>query len=113
MIKTAFTAEHFLVSDESAKFEEALAIRRRVFVDEQNGSPDVEPDSYDTQATQWLLRAPNSIAAATGRLIPANGTTAKIGRIAVLKEFRGIGLAGILMESILDHAVKNGFKEAV
>jgi predicted GNAT family N-acyltransferase len=110
--KTEYITKRFRPDSEPELFDTALAIRREVFVQEQNGSPDIEPDSQDPTATQWLLTTLNGEPVATGRLIP-QGTIAKIGRIAVLKPYRGQGIAAVLMADIIDQAIQQGYQEAV
>lgn len=111
--KTEYATKQFRIDDEPGLFAQALAIRIEVFVREQNGSPDVEPDNYDPQATQWLLETQDGIPVATGRLIPKENGIAKIGRIAVLKDYRGKGVAGLMLADILNTAIREGYKEAV
>lgn len=77
-----------------AQMEEALAVRRRVFVDEQGVPEEEEIDRYDgdpatvTGAVQVLGRL-NGVAIATGRLLLDMGDRyPHVGRVAVLAEHR-------------------------
>lgn len=86
--------------------EEAQAIRRRVFIEEQSVPEEEEWDELDAVALHCLgLRA--GVPVATGRMVLVDGT-GKIGRMAVLAEARGIGLGGEVLEALMDAAVAGG-----
>lgn len=87
-------------------------IRLDVFVREQNVPPEEELDAYDETATHFLLRGEDGTPLATARLVNKGGT-AKIGRVAVIKEARGKGVGLTLMQSVLDEARRQGFGEVV
>ena len=102
-----FQFQRFMPHQAPEAFEEAIQIRRIVFVEEQHGSPEIEPDSYDANATQWLITDTlQQQAVGTGRMFSADGANevVKIGRIAVLPSYRRRGLAEQLMRNILEHA---------
>lgn len=81
-------------------------IRQQVFIDEQQVPEDLEWDAQDEEATHFLLlRAGHPVG--TGRLLK-NG---HIGRVAILRQHRGIGLGDRLMRAIIDHAVDHGMIE--
>lgn len=85
-------------------------IRRTVFIEEQ-GIPEAEEwDDHDATATHFLAQGPDG-PAATARLI-AQGSTAKIGRVAVVPAYRGTGLGLAVMTAVLDCAQARGFAEA-
>lgn len=88
------------------------AIREAVFVQEQNVPLALEMDEYDATATHFLLRDEAGTPLGTARLLDKNGT-AKIGRVAVLKPFRGRGLGLVLMQAVLDEARRRGFTDAM
>ena len=87
-------------------------IRKAVFVGEQAVPLELELDEYDEVATHFLLRGSDQTSLATARLLDKRGQ-AKIGRVAVLKEARGLGLGLALMQFVLDEARRLGFTEAV
>ena len=99
-----------IVADDAAR-QSAFDIRRRVFIEEQQIPEAEEWDDADATATHFLARDGDR-PAATARLIAA-GVTAKIGRVAVLPEYRGTGLGRDLMRHILDHATSHGFSGSV
>ena len=82
----------------------ALAIRAIVFVEEQTCPFSEEFDHYDSleneNVSHFLIMYKNE-PVATARTIYVNDTQAKIGRIAVLKAFRGQGLATELIKYII------------
>lgn len=92
--------------------QDCFAIREAVFVQEQNVPLALEMDEYDATATHFLLRDDAGTPLATARLLDKNGA-AKIGRVAVLKPFRGRGLGLVLMRAVLDDARRRGFAEVV
>jgi predicted GNAT family N-acyltransferase len=97
------------VSDRDACFR----IRTVVFVEEQNVPLEEEMDSYDATAVHFLLvTACDDTPVGTARLLDKEGE-AKIGRVAVLKGFRGVGLGLVLMEGVMAEARRLGFREAV
>ncbi|MDD3147049.1 MAG: GNAT family N-acetyltransferase [Candidatus Riflebacteria bacterium] len=84
------------------EFAVALAIRTRVFVDEQRVPVELERDEFDSKATHVLVFCDNT-AAATGRIF-ADADIAglwRLGRVAVLPEFRGTGLGKIVVNELL------------
>ena len=73
-----------------------LEIRRAVFIVEQNVDEDIEMDGLEDQGIHVLLKN-NGIPAGTARIM-VNGPVGKIGRVAVLREHRGLGLGKVVME---------------
>ncbi len=83
--------------------ETLLSIRGKVFIEEQNVPEEIERDDKDDTATHFLLTH-NTVALACGRMLPDG----KVGRLAVLKEHRGIGLGRLLLNYIINHARLQG-----
>lgn len=77
-----------------------LAVRRRVFIEEQGVEPSLEVDGLDADCRHWIAEAGGQ-ALATARARIAEGR-AKIQRVAVLPEARGTGLGAALMRAILE-----------
>ena len=87
--------------------QEALkAIRKSVFIDEQHVPKDLEWDGRDTECTQFLLTA-DTAPVATARLTPEG----QIGRMAVLKDFRGKGFGSRLLAAVIEQAKHAGHKQ--
>ncbi len=82
------------------EFSQALAVRIKVFVDEQNVPIEEEQDHLDETATHFGAFA-NGEMVATGRLV-VQPTRGKIGRMAVAKEVRGQGVGRELLTAIVN-----------
>lgn len=80
-------------------FSEAVKIRTKVFIEEQNTDYDEEFDGEDAEAEHYLVYYDNIPAAAGRRRLTKEGH--KIERFAVYKEFRGKHLAIALMNEML------------
>ncbi len=74
-----------------------------VFVAEQNVPSEQERDEYDAQALHFLALA-DGAALGTARVLLADQGAAKIGRVAILKPARNLGLGAALMRHI-EHAL--------
>lgn len=79
-------------------YEETLKIRKEVFVKEQKVSEELEVENEE-ESTYFLLFYNNTPAATARYRITEKGI--KLERFATLKEFRGKGLAFILLNYIL------------
>jgi predicted GNAT family N-acyltransferase len=95
--------------------EAVFVIRVVVFVEEQAVPIEEELDAYDVLATHFLVRQtglpsddPASIVA-TARLVDKGAGIGKIGRVAVLKPWRSRGIGALLMRSIEQYALEQGF----
>jgi predicted GNAT family N-acyltransferase len=81
-----------------SEFEESLrTIRTKVFIEEQQVPIDLEWDSQDTSAQHLLVLTSTNEPIACARLLN-NGS---IGRMAVLKEWRGLGLGAKLLNKAI------------
>lgn len=91
------------------------AVRLNVFVDEQQVPVEEEMDEYDAspQACHHLLLTDGDKPAATGRWRVYEDGTAKLQRIAVLKEYRGGGTGRQLMEALENSARQAGMKRTI
>lgn len=83
------------------------AIRKTVFVDEQGVPEDLEWDGLDEQAYHVMAFAPDGQPIGTGRLLQDG----HIGRVAVLKEWRGKGVGRALLDMLLVISNKMGYEE--
>lgn len=82
-------------------------VRKKVFIEEQHFSPELEFD--DTDQTAWHLSVEESgrpIAAA--RLYQAADASFHCGRICILPQYRGGGLGVAIMEELGRKAVELG-----
>ena len=94
------------------EFNSALSIRLKVFVDEQNVPLEEERDHYDDTAIHFGAFVSDTMVA-TGRLIILDDNTGKIGRMAVLREYRGLGIGLTLLNSLIHECRRLGLKEAI
>ena len=96
-----------------------FAIRIAVFVEEQAVPIEEELDAYDVVATHFCVRLtdgdPTEQAdiVATARMVDKGEGIGKIGRVAVLKPWRGAGIGSLLMSHIERHAIENGFVSVI
>ncbi len=95
---------------ETLGWEEAKAeagpIRFEVFVDEQNVPAEIELDEYDAACVHVVARD-DGRAVGTGRLLPDG----HIGRMAVLKDWRGKGVGAKMLTMLMECARARGDKE--
>lgn len=95
----------------SLPFEESKSVRRTVFVEEQGYTEDEEFDEIDNVVPHLVL-LDGAKPVATGRLIMQPDKTAKLGRIAVLKDYRGQHLGAKIVEELLKRAKEEGATRA-
>jgi predicted GNAT family N-acyltransferase len=91
---------------------EAVAIRRRVFVEEQGVPEADELDGKDAERTHFLARDAAGRAIGCACLRPYGGVH-KVERVAVLPESRGSGLGRALMDAVEAHAREIGAHDLV
>jgi predicted GNAT family N-acyltransferase len=87
----------------------ASAIREAVFVAEQGVPAEIELDEWDAQCEHALACDGSGRALGTGRLLPDG----HIGRMAVLREWRGSGVGGAILEVLIDRARARGMTRVV
>lgn len=84
-------------------------LRIEIFVKEQGVPEENEFDEYDLQVPHLVIFSDGE-AVATGRIIPYGENTVKIGRIAVKKDKRGLGLGEKIVLELLRKAKEDGAK---
>lgn len=82
------------------------ALRTTVFVEEQSVSEEEEWDGLDPDCVHAIAELPPEGIVGTGRLHPSG----KIGRMAVLAEWRGLGIGAAILRDLLDEARKRGLE---
>jgi ElaA protein len=92
--------------------EDAIAIRRRVFVGEQGVPEADELDGRDAERAHFLARDAAGLAVGCACLRPY-GAQHKVERVAVLSELRGSGLGRELMRAVEAHARAIGARDLV
>ena len=101
----------------TVEMQDALSVRRAVFIAEQGVLEAEEIDAYDG-APQQVTGAIHLVAyldgrpAATGRLLldAPDGQNAHIGRVAVLREHRRRGIGRLVMLALQDEARRRGYR---
>lgn len=93
-------------------------IRRKVFIEEQGVLEESEFDEYDKSAIFCVVYEPKKsnsdsekeelVSVATGRLILLEDGRYKIGRIAVLKEYRGRKYGDMVVRMLVNKAFLSG-----
>lgn len=82
------------------------ALRTTVFVKEQSVSEEEEWDGLDPDCVHAIAELPPEGIVGTGRLHPSG----KIGRMAVLAEWRGLGIGAAILRDLLDEARRRGLE---
>lgn len=100
-----------VVADERS-LDEAFAVRREVFVQEQGVSPDREVDEHEDAATHLVARL-DGTAIGTARLRALDEATGKVERVAVRQAHRGEGWGRRLVERVEVLAAERGFDSLV
>ncbi|MFI6929088.1 GNAT family N-acetyltransferase [Streptomyces sp. NPDC050287] len=101
------------VAEDPADREACFAVRKEVFVGEQGVPEDIEYDAYDPGAVHVLAVREDGLPLGTGRLLSGEAAAAKtdgdlsvgsLGRLAVTKAARGLGVGAALVGAIEDAA---------
>ncbi|OHB80203.1 MAG: hypothetical protein A2Z25_24705 [Planctomycetes bacterium RBG_16_55_9] len=80
------------------KQTELMSVRRAVFVEEQNVPDDIELDGRDSECFHVLASDTNGKPIGTARM----DEKGKIGRMAVLREYRRRGVGRDILRAIMD-----------
>ncbi len=105
-MSTAYSVR--ITSWETAR-EEACRIRFAVFVEEQRVPPEIELDEWDETSHHAIAVEATGQAIATGRLLPDG----HIGRMAVVRPWRGRGVGAAMLEALVSHARERGLTRLV
>ncbi|QTA37405.1 GNAT family N-acetyltransferase [Thermosipho ferrireducens] len=88
------------------------AIRKKVFIEEQNVPEEEELDSRDNEAVHFLLTA-NEKDIGTCRVRHIAPFVLKVERVAIIKEYRGLGYGKLLMKYVEKYSRENKIKKLV
>ena len=94
-----------------AQMEQAWALRRIVFIEEQHVPEEIELDADDAHAFH-AIALDGGRPVGCGRMV-AEGDHVKIGRMAVLRELRGLGIGRRVIEFLMEAARKQGYRKAI
>lgn len=92
------------------KIELCFAIRRQVFIKEQDVREDEEIDGLDPECIHFLALS-NQKPVATARLRPHTKSVAKAERVAVIAPYRGQGFGAAIMRELEKIAEQKNFEE--
>ena len=85
-----------IICDYASNTKDICAIRYEVFVDEQNVPVDLEIDGLDGKAKHALAFV-DGVPIGTGRIL----NDGHIGRVAVLKNYRGLGIGKLIIKELI------------
>ncbi len=88
-----------IICDYESRTKEICAIRYEVFIDEQNVPEELEIDGLDGEA-KHVLAFVDEVPIGTGRIL----SDGHIGRVAVLKKYRGQGSGKLIMKELIKWA---------
>ena len=88
-----------IICDYESNTEDICAIRYEVFVEEQNVPEELEIDGLDNEA-KHVLAFVDEVPIGTGRILDDG----HIGRVAVLKDYRGFGIGKLIMKELIKWA---------
>ncbi|MFJ7735897.1 GNAT family N-acetyltransferase [Lysinibacillus sp. NPDC097287] len=86
------------------EYDDAFAVRTKVFVEEQGIPLHLEYDEYDATATHFVMYE-NDEAVGAARLRIVENDIAKIERVSILQSQRGKKLGALIMKEIEKHAI--------
>jgi predicted GNAT family N-acyltransferase len=98
-------AEYIIIPFDERYEAEVRRIRHSVFTGEQNVPEELDFDGKDPEAVHVLVRG-GALFVGTGRMLH-NG---HIGRLAVLKEYRGKGFGSEAVKALIEEAKRSGMK---
>ncbi len=97
------------VVKDQGTFQKAFSIREKVFIQEQDVPESIERDQFDKRSVH-LICYHEGKPIATGRFF-IEEKRSKIGRVAVLKEYRGKGVGRSITEKLVEMSLEKGAEE--
>ncbi|MDR6978129.1 putative GNAT family N-acyltransferase [Streptomyces sp. 3330] len=104
-------------AEDPADREACFAVRKEVFVGEQGVPEDLEYDAHDADAVHVLAVREDGLPLGTGRLLYGEAAAARtggdpsvgsLGRLAVTREARGLGVGVALVRAVEEAARARG-----
>ena len=96
-----------IICDYESHTKDICAIRYKVFVGEQKVPEELEIDGLDDQA-KHVLAFVDGVPIGTGRIL----SDGHIGRVAVLKDYRGLGIGKSIMKELIKWAQNMNLEKA-
>ncbi|GGS75983.1 GNAT family N-acetyltransferase [Streptomyces griseoviridis] len=105
------------LAEDPADREACFAVRKEVFVAEQGVDEEIEYDAYDAVAVHVLAVREDGVPLGTGRLLYGEAAAGKtggdrgvgsLGRLAVTRAARGLGVGAALVRAIEEAARARG-----
>lgn len=105
-------------ASDKAYYPQVLALRKKVFVDEQQVSIELEVDDYENEAKHWLVLDPEGVPLAVARSREYQEgcqirPVLKLERIAVALNQRGKNLGLFIMQQLLQYADAEGYDQVI
>jgi len=91
------------------QYEDALAVRYDVFVEEQDVPADLEVDEYEDESVHFVAYLDGD-PAGVARLREKDADTAKVERVAVRERLRGEGYGAEIMHEVEGVADERGYE---
>ena len=92
------------------EYEDAIKIRRRVFVEEQDVPLHLELDEYDGKAVHFIAYDEDTPFGA-GRIRVIEPNKGKVERVCILPSYRGKKLGNLMMQCMEDYAISSGITQ--
>jgi predicted GNAT family N-acyltransferase len=96
----------------SNNFEDCVKVRSKVFVEEQGFDKEMEFDDIDDYAEHIALYSNNKLIGC-GRLYETEENIYRLGRIAILKEYRHQGNGKYLLSVLENRAIERGARHII
>lgn len=93
--------------------ERLKPVRLNVFVEEQGVPAQLEMDARDGECVHAMAMDASGNVIGTGRLLPSEAGAARIGRMAVYREWRGKKVGEAMLFALMDAARRRGDREIV
>lgn len=90
------------------EYEDAIKIRRKVFVEEQDVPLHLELDEYDAEAAHFVAYDENTPFGA-GRIREIEPGIGKVERVCILPSYRGRKLGNLIMQCMEDYSNSEGY----
>ena len=103
---------YFKIVNNKKQLDECLNIRKVVFVNEQHIDKEIEFDGLDDTSLHLIAYDENK-AIATLRIIRLNEKEVKIGRVAILKEYRNLYIGSTLINFASLYLKEKGYTRIV